>query len=198
MRNRFLYLAPILDYLGALFWTFGFVMLVPLVVSLLYVRAGYDEVAALSYVLPAAVAFGLGLLLKSRSGFRPLNVRSSMLLCGVAWITVSAVGALPFWLALRVTYVDAYFEAVSGFTTTGITMLRGLDALPRSILFWRGFIQWLGGLGILTFFLLVVFTGGSAHRLFSAESHNPTPSAVSSASNKKSGKVSTAAVGVMP
>ena len=94
-----------------------------------------------------------------------------MILCALGWIVVSAAGAVPFWLGLKLSFLDAYFETVSGFTTTGITMLTGLDDMPRSILFWRSFIQWLGGVGILTFFLAVLYTGGSAHRLFGAESH---------------------------
>lgn len=171
MRNRFLYLLPILDYLGALLWIFGFVTLIPLVVLLLYRQAGHSEVSPLTFILPAGIAFVLGPVLKSTPGFRGLDGRGAMVLCALGWIAISALGAIPFCLALKIGYLDAYFETVSGFTTTGITMLRGLDAMPRSIIFWRAFIQWLGGLGILTFFLAVLFTGGSAHTLFSAESH---------------------------
>ena len=89
MRHRFLDLAPILDYLGALFWIFGFVMLVPLVVMLLCGRTGYDEVSPLCYVLPAALFVSLGLLLKRRAAFRPLTIRSAMLLCALAWLAIS-------------------------------------------------------------------------------------------------------------
>ena len=94
-----------------------------------------------------------------------------MLVCALGWICISLVGALPLKMGLGVKYLDAYFEAVSGFTTTGITMLQGLDVMPRSVIFWRALTQWLGGLGILTFFLAVAFSGGTAHQLFSAESH---------------------------
>jgi len=184
MRNRFLYLWPILDYLGALFWIFGFVMLAPLGVLVLSSRAGHEEVAAWVFVLPAALGLGLGLLLKRRAAFRPLTRRAAVLVCALGWLTVSALGALPFRLGLGLGYFDAYFETISGFTTTGITMLTGLADIPLSILFWRSFIQWLGGLGILTFFLAVAFFGSSSHRLFSAESHKifskrPAPGIVS-------------------
>lgn len=171
MRNRFLHLWPVLDCLGALFWIFGFVMLAPLVVLVVSARAGGVEVPARCFVVPSALGLSLGLVLKRRATFQRLDVRGSLLTCALGWITVSALGALPFWLGLGVSYLDAYFETVSGFTTTGITMLTGLDQLPRSILFWRSFIQWLGGLGILAFFLAVVFSGSSTHQLFSAESH---------------------------
>ena len=69
------------------------------------------------------------------------------------------------------SYLDAYFETMSGFTTTGITMFTGLDNFPKSILLWRALIQWIGGLGILTFFLAVFSKSTGAHLLFGAESH---------------------------
>jgi len=171
MRNRLAYFLPVLDYLGALFWVFGILILTPLAVQIAYARAGFREVSPVCFVLPAAISLCLGFLLKHRATFKPLNSRTSMLLCAIGWIAVSALGAIPFWWALQCGYLDAFFESVSGFTTTGITMLQGLDAMPRSILFWRSLIQWIGGLGILTFFLAVVFTARSAHSLFSAESH---------------------------
>ena len=79
--------------------------------------------------------------------------------------------AVKYRPALNTNYLDAYFETMSGFTTTGITMFQGLDILPKSIIFWRALIQWIGGLGILTLFLAILYHRGSAHRLFSAESH---------------------------
>jgi len=171
MRNRFVHLVPVLDYLAALLWTFGLLVLMPLIVVGLDARGGHTDVSPWSFIIPAVAAFAVGLALKRRRGFRPLDSRGAMLVCALAWAVLSALGALPFYLELRIGYLDAYFETVSGFTTTGITMLRGLDRMPRSLIFWRAFIQWLGGLGILTFFLMVVSAGGSAHRLFSAESH---------------------------
>ena len=163
---------PILSYLGALFWIFGFVLLVPLVVRAIYAKSDYGEVSPLSYLVPAALAWLMGFALwRRKAAFQALDTRASMLVCALGWIGISALGALPFCLGLHASYLDAYFEAVSGFTTTGITMFTGLDQMPRSILFWRAFMQWLGGLGILTFFLLVAFGGGTAHQLFSAESH---------------------------
>ena len=171
MRNRFSYLRPILDYLGLLVWVFGLLMLVPLAYSLACGDAARDPMLSVGFGAPALLALILGLALKRNLRFPPLDGRRAMMLTGLGWIVVSAIGAVPFWLGLRVGLLDAYFETVSGFTTTGITMLQGLDVLPRSILFWRAFIQWLGGLGILAFFLAILYTGGSAHRLYSAESH---------------------------
>jgi len=158
---------------------FGFVMLAPLVVLMIYRGNGMPEVSPFCFVLPAAGSLVLGFVLKRRLTFKPLDTRRSMLLCALAWIVVSAVAAIPFCMGIGASYLDAYFESVSGFTTTGITMFsptdsttcRGLDNMPRSLLFWRSLMQWLGGLGILTFFLALVTGGGSAHVLYSAESH---------------------------
>ncbi len=171
MRNRLAYFLPLLDYLGALFWVFGILILVPVPVLIVYSRQGLTEVSPVCFVLPSAISLCAGFILKHRGILRPLNARTSMLLCAIGWIAVSAIGAIPFWWGLDCSYLDAFFESVSGFTTTGITMLQGLDYMPRSILFWRSLIQWIGGLGILTFFLAVVFMARSAHNLFSAESH---------------------------
>lgn len=181
MRRRFQALGPILGGLGGLLWIFGFLLLIPLAPMAIYARLGRPEVSALSFVLPALLSMGLGALLKRRRSFEGIDQRGALLLCGLGWLVVSAVGALPFTLGLGTSYLDAYFETVSGLTTTGITMLEGLDTTPRSIIFWRALIQWIGGLGILTFFLTVVTSGTSAHRLFSAESHKifskrPAPS----------------------
>ena len=171
MRKRLSNLLLIIEYLGALFWVFAVLLLVPLVPLLIYRRAGEHEVSAFTYVVPSLVSFGLGCALKWRRALPELRGSSSMLLCALGWVALSAVAAIPFSLGWGMSYLDAYFESVSGFTTTGITMLTGLDRMPKSLLFWRAFIQWLGGLGILTFFLLLISTSGSAHRLFTAESH---------------------------
>ena len=171
MRNRFSYLRPVVDYLGLLSWVFGILMLVPLVYELVAGDPARNPMLAVGFGAPALLALALGVVLKRNLRFPPLDVRRAMLLTALGWIVVSTVGALPFWLGLRMSFVDAYFETVSGFTTTGITMLQGLENLPASILFWRAFMQWLGGLGILAFFLAILYTGGSAHRLYSAESH---------------------------
>jgi trk system potassium uptake protein TrkH len=95
-----------------------------------------------------------------------------MILCTVAWVLVSLVGAVPFIIGLDKSLIDSLFESVSGFTTTGITVFEGLDSISHGLIFWRSFIQWLGGLGILTFFLFVTTRSESdSWQLFSAEGH---------------------------
>jgi trk system potassium uptake protein TrkH len=171
MRNRFNELSAVLSYLGALFWIFGFVLLVPLIVLPFSGELSLWPKSVLAFAIPSAVCFVLGLLLKRNLRMKPLSGRGAMLVCALGWILISAVGALPYVIRMGMGYLDAFFETVSGFTTTGTTMIIGLDLWPASPLFWRALTQWVGGLGILTFFLAIAYSGGYSHRLFSAESH---------------------------
>jgi len=172
MRNRFQHFGPILAYLGALFRLFGFILLIPLVVLFIYRPSGSYQASPFWFISPAVLSWAAGAVLRWRwKEEGVITPASSMMICGLGWLGISALGALPLWLGLNISYLDAFFEAVSGFTTTGITVLTGLDELPRSLLFWRALTQWLGGLGILTFFLAVAFTGTTANQLFSAETH---------------------------
>ncbi|MDP7423439.1 MAG: TrkH family potassium uptake protein [bacterium] len=171
MRNRFQTIHIIFNFLGSLFIVLGGLLLLPLV----FVVAGGELEGGMAtlwaFVVPSVASFLLGTLLTLVCRRGVPNSVQAMLICCLGWIGFSAIGAIPFVIGIGVSYLDGYFETMSGFTTTGITMLSGLDSMPRSILFWRSLTQWLGGLGIVTFFLAVTFRGGSAHRLFGAESH---------------------------
>jgi trk system potassium uptake protein TrkH len=171
MRNRFRTLHVILNQLGSLLLVLGVFILIPLVIVGLSgeFRSGWNSVIA--FVIPSALCFAVGTLLRRFFHGGNPNQMQAMLVCSLGWLSFSAIGALPFVFMLNSHYLDGFFEAMSGFTTTGITMFTGLDVMPRSILFWRSMTQWIGGLGILTFFLAVTFRGGSAHALFGAESH---------------------------
>ncbi|HDL64187.1 MAG TPA: TrkH family potassium uptake protein, partial [Proteobacteria bacterium] len=124
-----------------------------------------------AFIGPGILSILLGVTIRRYLPPGDLNRLQAMLVCSLGWIVFSLIGALPFVIALDVNYLDAVFETMSGFTTTGITVFIGLDRLPKSILFWRSLTQWIGGLGILTFFLAISFQGSNTHRLFGAESH---------------------------
>ncbi len=164
-------LRQIIYLLGWLFLILAGLLLVPLIYSLLIKES--DKVTQ-SFIYTAILALILGLICL---GFRPLNnprlkLSGGMILCAFAWIGVSIVGGLPFLFGIDASFVDAFFESVSGFTTTGITVFTGLDTMAKPILLWRSLIQWVGGLGILTFFLFVTFQNeGDIWQLFAAESH---------------------------
>ncbi|MBN2270411.1 MAG: TrkH family potassium uptake protein, partial [Sedimentisphaerales bacterium] len=172
MRKGFQRTATILNLVGNLLQILSFLLLLPLIFVVIYWGRMGDGIGTIvAFVIPAAISFSLGLVLKSKFPSGVLGTQGSMLMCAVGWVLVSAIGALPYVIGLGSGYLNAYFEAMSGFTTTGITVLTGLDNMARSILFWRAFTQWLGGLGILSFFLIVTFRGAVAHHIYGAESH---------------------------
>ena len=172
MRNGFRRINCILHFIGGLLEILGLVLLFPLIVVLAYWgKMGDGWITATSFTVSSLTSFSLGLVLRHKFKSDVLDITGSMLMCALGWLCVSAIGALPFVIAIGSNYLDAYFEAMSGFTTTGITVLSGLDNLPRSILFWRALTQWLGGIGILSFFLMITFRAGGAHHMFGAESH---------------------------
>jgi trk system potassium uptake protein TrkH len=173
MRNGFRQISCILHFIGNLLEILGLILLFPLIVVLVYWGEDYGDgwITATSFVIASLISFSLGMILRHKFKPAALNPGGSMLICALSWLIVSAIGALPFVIAARSNYLDAYFEAMSGFTTTGITIFSGLDKMPRSILFWRALTQWLGGIGILSFFLVLTFQAGGAHHILGAESH---------------------------
>ena len=172
MRNRFQRINFIFHSIGGLLQTLGLIMLLPLIPVLIYWgKCGEGWGTVIAFLVPSAASLSTGLLLKKLFKPRPPDLAGSMLMCALGWIAASAFGALPFVLGIGADYLNAYFEAMSGFTTTGITVFSGLDSMPRSILLWRSLTQWLGGIGILSFFLLTASRSIGAHYLFTAESH---------------------------
>jgi len=130
-----------------------------------------------SFFVSELVTLGMGVLLwkLARQGEGSLTRREGLALVAGAWVVGSALGALPYVLAGTFdSYIDAYFEAMSGFTTTGATVLTSIETQPHGILLWRNFTQWIGGMGIVTLFVaLVPVLGLGAARLFEAEMPGP-------------------------
>ena len=159
--------------LGRLLLTEAGLMLPSLGVSLIF-RQG-DTLAFLEAVaITAAVGALLSFLLKPDRD--DLTARDGMAVAGLSWVILSFFGALPFVLSGAIPHVvDAYFEAVSGFTTTGSTILTEIEHLPKGVLFWRSFTHWIGGMGVLVFTLAVLprLSGRTSH-LARAESPGPT------------------------
>jgi trk system potassium uptake protein len=168
---------------GSLLQIMGGLLLLPFVPLLVY----REYAAAPGFLISAVASFSVGLVLSKVFKLQRLYYKQSLLICGVAWFVLCLFAALPFKIVGGMSYLDSYFEAVSGFTTTGITVITTIELLPRSLLLWRSLIQWLGGLGILTLFLAITFRSNNAYfQLFSAEAHKidsarPTPSIVRTA-----------------
>lgn len=119
-----------------------------------------------------ALVLGLALHIASRGGDPRFFRKEALCFIGLGWIVASLVGAIPFALLLPDhTVADVIFESTSGFTTTGASVLSNLEDLPRSLIFWRSLTQWVGGLGVVVFFVAVLsFLGAGGKILFSHES----------------------------
>jgi len=162
----------ILNYLGALLVVFGVLLLIPFIPAVYFQELSRNHYEFTAFAVPATVSILSGIFLQRKIPRRAPSVKEGMVITALAWMAMSVVGGMPFVMALKKPFVDAVFETASGLTTTGITVFTGLDTMSKGILFWRALIQWIGGLGILTFFLAVTFRGGSTSAtLFGAESH---------------------------
>ncbi len=148
-------------------------MIFPLLISF-----GYKESSWSSFVITMAilVAVGATLLVLCRTTKKEYYAKEGFVICGLAWILISAFGALPFVISGVIPqYINAFFETVSGFTTTGASILLEIASLPRGILFWRSLTHWIGGMGMLVFLLAVVpSAGGHSVHLLRAESPGPS------------------------
>ncbi|MBP6708579.1 MAG: TrkH family potassium uptake protein [Candidatus Accumulibacter sp.] len=169
MLNRF---APVLYILGILIVGFGALMLVPLSLSWLVddgAHSAYDEAVLITVASGALLSFSV------RRQRREMRVRESFLLVTLIWSLLPAFGALPLYLHIDdLSWTDAYFEAVSGLTATGATVLSGLDHLPLSINFWRTFMHWVGGLGVVVLAVAVLpLLGFGGRSMFKAETPGP-------------------------
>lgn len=155
----------------------GIFQLFPLLIAVI----DHEPRNILAYIesLCLILLVGSAFLLFSRGGNRMFSAQEGFAATGLSWIFMSAFGALPFFLSGQIpSYVDAFFEMVSGFTTTGASILTDVEALSRCNLFWRSFSHWLGGMGVLVFLLAVVpgarKNGGTGIYLMRAESPGPS------------------------
>lgn len=139
----------------------------------------YKEDASLSYLAVAAVCLILGLLLTRKKPTSPnLYTREGFVTVALSWIVMSVFGAMPFVLTGDIpSYVDALFETISGFTTTGASILNDVESLTHTSLFWRSFTHWIGGMGVFVFIMAILpLMGGSTMNLMKAESPGPSVS----------------------
>ena len=168
MNRRF-----ILNILGKIMLIEAGLMLLPMLVAAIY----REKHVYFAFGIPIAMLAVLGALFVSVKVYsRTIFARDGYVMVAAAWIVLSFFGALPFTFSNQIPHLaDSFFETVSGFTTTGASILTNVEALSKSMLFWRSFTHWIGGMGVLVFMLAIIpLTNGSGSlQLVRAESTGP-------------------------
>ncbi|SFH53623.1 trk system potassium uptake protein TrkH [Tindallia magadiensis] len=161
----------IIRVLGSLLVFKGIMLLPAIMVSFLY-----RESAVSAFLMTVGLTLLIGIpCMRLRHSSRKIKTKEALVIVAGGWIVISFFGALPFYFSGSIPHLmDAFFEAVSGFTTTGATILDDIESLPKGILFWRSFTHWLGGMGILVLTLAILpAIGVGGFQIFKAESPGP-------------------------
>ena len=165
----------IISIVGVLTIFLGLAMILPLIVGLYY-----NDQSVIPVLKSIGITICSGFLLYiffRKNKAEVIHQREGIAIVAFGWTIVCLFGALPFYLGGEInSFVDAFFESVSGFTTTGATILTNVEAISKGILFWRSFIQWLGGMGIILLSLAILpFLGVGGMQLYKAEVPTPVP-----------------------
>lgn len=157
----------IFHYTGYICILLGIITLLPILVAFIYGETKYIMPFVYSSVISLIFGFILFKFFKQEAN---LSLKGAMVFSTGIWLIVCALSALPFYLSGDLSYLDGYFEAMSGYTTTGFTMYANLDTVAYTMDFWRGFMQWLGGIGIIVLALTILSSPSvNIMRMYSAE-----------------------------
>lgn len=150
----------------------SFLMLIPIIVAFVYAEEAYK-----AFIITIAINIGVALML----GIQPpknykFYAKEGLITVAFSWIIISVFGSLPFLISGSISsFTDAIFETVSGFTTTGSSILTSVEDLPKAILFWRSFTHWIGGMGILVFMMAVIPKMGEGNNMLLMKNESPGP-----------------------
>ena len=167
-------LKVIADGLGLVLMGISFAYLLPIITGAYFIHAGeaselsWAEIFA-AYGIPFIISLVGGIILRllMKQEYGRLRTGEAMVMVAVAWLVLAGIGTIPYMVAIDLGAVDAFFESMSGFTTTGSTVLSGLDSMPESLLLWRSLTEWLGGMGVIVLSVAILsrFFGGRANPL---------------------------------
>jgi len=170
--TRTLNIPSVLHILGFMILILGLMMFIPLGISLFY-KDGSSIGIFTALIISILCGFLMFRFFKHK---KELSLRDGFLIVGSGWFLMAMFGALPFFLSGAIlSFTDCFFEAMSGFTTTGATILNDIEDIPKALLFWRAFTHWIGGMGIIVLSLAILpFLGVGGMQLFKAEVPGPT------------------------
>ena len=166
MKNKLVY-----KYVGKVLITFAILLLCPIIVSLVY------KDSIIPFIIPALISLILGVLLNR---LKPTNkymyAKDGFLIVAISWILISLLSALPYVITNDASVIDALFESVSGLTTTGATIFKDVEVLSKSILFWRSFTVYVGGMGVLAFVMAIIPLSQNDKSMHVLKAEMPGPS----------------------
>ena len=161
----------VIRVLGILMIIEAILMIPSLIISI--ITAGSD---LYGFLIAMAISLGLGFILsRVKTQNKSISARDGLAIVSLGWLIFSLMGAIPIYIGdITISFIDAFFESVSGFTATGASVLADVEALPKGIVFWRSFSHWIGGMGILVFTVaLLPALGIGGFQIYKAESPGP-------------------------
>lgn len=165
-------------FLGVMLKLNSAILIIPLMVSM-YFNDNFDY----AFLPSIIISFALGFLLSEKLPDKTrIYEKEGMVIVVLTWVLFSLIGALPFYISKCIpSFIDSFFETVSGFTTTGSTILTDIEVLPKSILFWRALTHWIGGMGVLVFAVAILpKTNSRAMHILQSEMTGPTVGKITS------------------
>lgn len=146
MKNKIIY-----KYLGKVLIVYSLMMIVPIVIALYYKNS------IIEFIIPLIISLIMGILLnRIKTDNNNIYAKDGFIIVSLSWIIISIIGALPFFISKNTTYVNSLFETISAITTTGSTIFDNVEALPKSLLFYRSYLQLIGGMGVITFVMAII------------------------------------------
>lgn len=166
MKNKLVY-----KYIGKVLIAFATLMILPMIVCIIYKENAWP------FFIPAVISLCIGFILNMlNTSNKLLYAKDGFIIVALSWIIISLLGALPFLLNGDASFIDALFEAVSGLTTTGASAFENVEVLGNGIQFWRSFMHFIGGLGVLAFVMAIIPLSGNDKSMHVLKAEMPGPS----------------------
>ncbi|HAB65845.1 MAG TPA: potassium transporter KefA [Firmicutes bacterium] len=166
MKNKLVY-----KYVGKVLIGSSILLIFPIIVSLLY------KENIIPFIIPAIISLLLGFIFNSlKVENKNLYAKDGFIIVALSWILISIIGSIPFIISCKLDFASSFFEAVSGLTTTGATIFEDVEHLPKSILFWRSFMHFIGGMGVLAFVMAIVPLSKNDKSMHVLKAEMPGPS----------------------